>query len=514
VKINVRLLGIEAGGKPIVVMKNETAEDLGIRSLDRVRVSYSERMTIAIVNVASNFPQNALGIYDEVRLGLGVKDGEEVDIRPAEKPESLRFLQDKIDGHRLSSSAIRAIIQDVIEHHLSDVELASFITSLGIRGLSMEEAEAFTRSMVETGEIIKWEKERIFDKHSIGGVPGDKTTLVVVPIVASAGLTIPKTSSRAITSPAGTADRVETLCPVDLNVEEIREVVSKTNGCIVWGGALDLSPADDLFINIEYPLSIDPLLLASIMSKKKAIGSNNVLIDIPLGGGAKVKTLEESQSLAMDFIELGRRLDIHVECAITSGEQPIGYAVGPALEAREALQTLSGKGARDLKEKATNLAGIILEMAGIGDGKGGADRLIRSGKAERKLREIVSAQGGDAEIKPEDIKIGNKHETVTADQLGRVTRISNAAIAQIAREAGAPKDKGAGVLLKVKLGDKVSKGESLFDIYAERSWKMEAARTLAKSIQPIRVDKRTEWKVLIDRIPMRITPEKPFVLER
>jgi AMP phosphorylase len=513
-KIGTRPLGIEAGGKTIVVMDNETAEDLGIRSLDRIRISYGEKRIIAIVNVASNFPRNVLGVYDEVRLGLGVKEGEEVDIQPAEKPESMMFIRDKVDGHRLSGPGIRAIVLDVLEHHLGDVELASFITALDIRGLSMEEVEALTRAMVETGEVIKWDKEQVFDKHSIGGVPGDKTTLIVVPIIASAGLTIPKTSSRAVTSPAGTADRAEVLCPVDLTIEEIKEVVDKTNGCMVWGGALSLAPADDLFINIEYPLAIDPLLLASIMSKKKAIGSNNVLIDIPLGVGAKVKTIEESQELATDFIELGRRLSLHVECAITSGEQPIGYAVGPALEAREALQTLMGKGARDLKEKATNLAGIILEMAGIENGKNAATRLIKSGKAERKLREIISAQGGDPEVKPEDMRIGDKHERFSSDRRGRVTSISNTAIAQIAREAGAPKDKGAGVLLKVKLDDEISKGEGIFDIYAERNWKMEAAVALAESLKPIGVGRRVEGRMLIDRIPMKVTPKKPFVLER
>jgi AMP phosphorylase len=513
-KIGVRSLGIEAGGKPIVVMDNETAEDLGIRSLDRIRISYGEKRMIAIVNVASNFPRDVLGIYEEVCLGLGVKEGEEVDIQPAEKPESLTFVLDKVDGHRLSGAEIRAIVLDVLEHHLSDVELASFITALDIRGLSMEEVEALTSAMVETGEVIRWDKERIFDKHSIGGVPGDKTTILVVPIIASAGLTIPKTSSRAVTSPAGTADRVEVLCPVNLNIEEIREVVDKTNGCMVWGGALALAPADDLFINIEYPLSLDPLLLASIMSKKKAVGSSDVLIDIPLGEGAKVRTLEESQDLATDFIELGRRLNIHVECAITSGEQPIGYAVGPALEAREALHTLMGKGPRDLSEKATNLAGVILEMAGIDNGKSVATRLIKSKKAEKKLREIISAQGGDPEIKPEDIRIGDKHEKFPSEQRGIVTWISNAIIAQIAREAGAPKDKGSGVLLKVKVGDEVSKGESLFEIYSEKSWKMGATVALAESLKPIGVGRRVEERMLIDRIPMKVTPKKSFVLER
>ncbi|RLI32972.1 AMP phosphorylase, partial [Candidatus Bathyarchaeota archaeon] len=441
-------------------------------------------------------------------------EGGEVDIQPAEKPESIRFIQDKIEGRRLTAPEIKSIVVDVIENRLSDVELASFVTALKIRGLSMDEVEAFTRAMVETGEVIAWEEERVFDKHSIGGVPGDKTTLLVVPILASAGLLIPKTSSRAITSPAGTADRVEVLCPVDLTIDEIREVVRETRGCMVWGGALELAPADDLFINVEYPLSIDPLLLPSIMSKKKAIGSTHVLIDIPMGTQAKVKTLEEAHALARDFIELGRRLNIHVECAVTYGEQPIGYAVGPALEAREALEALMGRGPIDLREKATNLAGVLLEMAGIEDGKAMATHLVEAGEAEGKLREIISAQGGDPEVMPEDIEIGEKCEVITSDQRGRVVAISNSAVAHIAREAGAPKDKGAGVLLKVKLGDEVSEGEPLFEIYAERGWKMEAAVSLAESLRPIRLSRRIEERMLIERFPKRFPPKEPFLLER
>src|SRR5574337_1214602 len=216
--------------------------------------------------------------------------------------------------------------------------------------------------MVATGKQLHLRKKIIADKHSIGGVPGDKTTLLVVPIVAAAGLTIPKTSSRAITSAAGTADRAEMLMPVEIEVKEMRKVITECNGCIIWGGALDLTPADDIFVRAEYSLSIDPLLLPSIMSKKKAVGATHLIIDIPTGRGAKVKTIGEADLLAKDLIELGRKLGIHTQCILTHGEMPVGYTLGASLEAREALSVLMNKSnVPDLIDKACHLAGSLFE---------------------------------------------------------------------------------------------------------------------------------------------------------
>ena len=253
----------------------------------------------------------------------------------------LRFLNHlfnvraKLHGERLREKDIVTIVKDVVERHLSTAEIAAFLTALSIHGLSTSENEALSRAMVATGKTLSFGEGPILDKHSVGGIPGDKTSMLVVPIVAAAGFTIPKTSSRAITSPAGTADRVETLCPVNLSINEIKEVVAKTNGCLVWGGSLELAPADDLFIQVEYPLGIDPMLLPSILSKKKAIGATHVAIDIPTGMGAKIKTRTEAYTLASDFVDLGKRLGLNIQCALTFGDQPLGCGIGPALEARK-----------------------------------------------------------------------------------------------------------------------------------------------------------------------------------
>jgi AMP phosphorylase len=513
-KLKVRLLSIQAGGRNIAILGENTASLLGVHSSDRLQIVHNDKCVVAIVNISASFPRDYLGVYDEVSKKLGVGTDDEVEVQFAESPESLHYVQAKIRNERLRKSEIDSIIRDVVERHLSDIELAAFLTALQIHGLSMDEIEALSRAMAETGSSLALDKKPILDKHSIGGIPGDKTSILVVPIIAAAGFTIPKTSSRAVTSPAGTADRVETLCPVSLSVEEIKKVVDKTNGCMVWGGALELAPADDIFIQVEYPLAIDPMLLPSIMSKKKAIGATHVVVDIPTGRGAKIKTNGEADDLADDFIELGQRLGIRVECGVTFGEQPLGHAIGPALEAREALSTIMGNGPADLREKATSLAGILLEMVGVKDGKHKAEELLRSGKAEQKLREIIGAQGGNPQVEVADIHVGDNRQTVTTDLDGEVLWVNNEDIAKIAKEAGAPKEKGAGVMLRAKLEDHVKKGDALFDVYAERDTRLESALKLAASLQPIGLSRRPEDRMLVSRIPAPAVHRKAFTLER
>jgi AMP phosphorylase len=419
-KLVVGVLNITAGGKRIAIIDDETAGLLGVHSSDRIKLSYNGKEIIALANVAADFSPERVWLYSEISQALGVTGGEPVEIQLAPMPESLGHVRAKLRGERLRAPELTTIVKDVVEQHLSDIEISGFLTALKIYGLSMSETEAMSRAMVETGKSLQFGKTPILDKHSIGGIPGDKTSIIVVPIVAAAGYTIPKTSSRAITSPAGTADRVETLCPVNLAMDEIQEVVKKTNGCLVWGGALELAPADDLFIRVEYPLGIDPLLLPSIMSKKKAIGARHLVIDIPTGSGAKIKTPTEAYTLASDFVHLGEHLGINVQCALTFGDQPLGCGIGPALETREALSTLMGEGPPDVHDKAVSLAGMLFEMVGAKDGRKKAEEILRSGKAECKLRQIIEAQGGNPNVKPKDIPVGPEKAEVRATQKGRV----------------------------------------------------------------------------------------------
>jgi len=327
--------------------------------------------------------------------------------------------------------------------------------------------------MVETGKRLELDERTVADKHSLGGIPGDKTSMLVVPIIASLGLKIPKTSSRAITDPAGTADRVEVLMPVSLGLDKMKKVVEATNGCLVWGGSLGLAPADDLIINIERPLSIDPFLLPSIMAKKYAVGATHVVLDLPVGPEAKLKDLEEAKKRFKQFWEIGKELKIKLDCVVTNAYQPLGTTVGPAIEAKEVLEVLMReKEVKDLEEKALTISAAILRLTKVvksfKKAYKTAKEVLETGDAEKKFREIIHAQGGNPRIKPEKIKLGNVRIPYKAEKEGYVSVIHNSKIVRIGRIAGAPFDKGAGLKLYKKLGDYVEKGDVLFEVFTTK----------------------------------------------
>ncbi len=490
-KCKVRLYEIETG-KPIVVLNKEDMEELGIHITDRVKLTKDLKTVTSIVDTTTSFVRpGEIGIFEEAKEALDVKNGDEVVVNATTKPKSVEFIKKKMTGEALHGHEIRSIVQDIVENNLSDIELTALVTSAYINGYSMDETVALTNAMVETGEYYDFGDDTV-DKHCIGGVAGNRTTMILVPIIAAAGLTIPKTSSRAITSPAGTADTMEVLAKVEFKIDELKKIVSKTKGCIIWGGAVNLAPADDKIIRIEYPLSIDPegQVLASVMAKKKSVDSDYLVIDIPVGEGAKIEDMEKAQTLAGKFIELGRRLDIKTECLISDGRSPIGNGIGPALEARDVLQVLEGNGPTDLANKAIDLAATLLELSGKahkGTGRQIAEELLCSGQARKKMMEIIKAQGGDPKVTSKDIKLGKKTYDVTSAIKGDVKFIHNKYISKIARTAGAPKDKGAGVYLHVGVGDAVDVGDKLFTIYSEMDDKLDDAVRLTEQLVPIRV---------------------------
>lgn len=512
-KLKVKFLGFEAGGK-LVVLNREDAEELGVSNLGRVRINSQGKELTAIVNIATRITTTGyISVSEEVISALVLKEDIIIDVELAPFPTSLYFLRNKLRGRKLDYGEMVEIVRDIVEGNLSDTEIASFVTTLHNTGLDLDEATSLSLAMIETGQTLKLNRSLIVDKHSIGGVPGDKTSLILVPIIAACGLTIPKSSSRAITSAAGTADRAEVLMPVTLESEEMKRVVEKTDGCIAWGGCLDLAPADDIFVKIENSLSIDPILLPSIMSKKKSVGTNLLVIDIPCGRGTKVKTIGEADLLAKDFMELGRRLDIKVKCAVTYGEQPVGYAIGPSLEAREALRVLTGDSSvPDLVDKVTDIAAILLEMSGKENGKNLAVEALSSGRALKKMREIIEAQGGNPKINPDDIVVGDQQFTVLSDREGFLQWIDNAALVEVARLAGAPKNKGAGILLHKKIGDNVNKNDPLLTIYAEKSVKLQRALSGFDQASVIGVGDRME--MLIHEVVERPVTKKAAMLER
>jgi AMP phosphorylase len=498
----VKEISIDAG-EHTVILSEKDAKDLGVRSLDRVRVFTKERTVAAIVEISKEMiAEGEAGLLTATMQAVCPNGEKLVDILPAERPESVEIIKKKLEGGTLTPGEIRTLVKDMVNHNLSDIELTAYVVANQVRPMNLDEVTELTKAMVETGDTIQFDKRPIFDFHSIGGAPGNKITMLVVPIVAEAGLYIPKTCSRAISSAGGTADIFEVLCNVEQSKEKIKSITETVGGVIVWGGSVNMAPADDIIIRVEYPLSIDPYsqVIASVMAKKKAVGADYFLLDIPTGPNTKVPDMKLARSYARDFIEVGRRLGMKVECAITYGGQPIGRYIGPAAEAKEALMVLEGKGDRSTSvlEKATAMAGLLLEMGGVahGNGKAMAKESVSSGRALAKLREIIAAQGGNPDVKSEDVPMGKFKLDVVSRHDGYVTAINNKHVVKIVRAAGAPKDKGAGMVLEKKRGHKVERGEVLFSVYSDNERKLEMAKAAARRFDPFTVE-----GIVLEHIP-------------
>jgi AMP phosphorylase len=500
-KYKIKEINVDTG-EFTVILNMKDANDLGVRSTDRVKVISPQKTITAIVELTTSVvEQGEVGLLCKVFNEFCDASGPDVEILPTQKPDSVEFIKKKIDGQVLSGSEIRTIVTDIARHNLTDIELTAYLVAQQLQGMNLDEVTSMTKAMVETGETIELDREPVFDFHSIGGVPGNKITMLVVPIIAAAGLVIPKTSSRAISSACGTADIFETIARVSLTKEEIKHISETVGGVIAWGGYVNLAPADDVIIRVEYPLSLDPYsqVIASVMAKKKAVGADYFLLDIPTGPETKVPDHDLANKYANDFIEIGKRLGIHVECAVTYGGQPIGRHIGPKLEAKEALLALEGKAkSMSVEEKSIAMAGIILEMGGFHNGREMARDTLRSGKALEKMREIIAAQGGKGDITSDDVQPGKFKFSVEGRHDGYITYLHNKKLVQIARAAGSPKDTGAGLILFKKRGERIEKGETLFDIYADNEVKLTQAKKLAQRIEPY----TTEGMVL-EHIPAR-----------
>ncbi|HWA63950.1 MAG TPA: thymidine phosphorylase family protein, partial [Caulobacteraceae bacterium] len=408
-----------------------------------------------------------IGLPEPAWHRLCVKAGAPVAIDHAPPPLSLDAVRAKIRGETLDAVQLRQVVDDLVAHRCSDMEIAAFIVACA-SFMTPDETLALTEAMIGAGATLDWGPGLVVDKHCIGGVPGNRTSMVVTPIVAAHGLIIPKTSSRAITSPSGTADTMEVLARVDLSADEMKSVVEACGGCIVWGGRVNLAPADDILISVERPLSIDTAeqMVASILSKKASAGSKHLVIDVPVGASAKIRDPAAALRLRKLFEFVASRLGLYVEVVVTDGSRPIGRGVGPVLETRDVLAVLDNApdAPADLREKSIRIAGRLLEadprVLG-GQGELRARELLESGAARRKMDAICAAQGPS----PVNREVGPLTHEVEAPRAGRVEAVDCLRIARIARLAGAPTDTGAGLDLLKAVGDQVRQGEPLYRIH-------------------------------------------------
>jgi len=482
-----RRLGIDTYQELVAYLRSDSpiCRSEGFEAQSRIQVCCGSRHIIATLNVVheSLIGRHQLGLSEAAWHALGGEDGAPIKVKHAPPLQSFSAVRGKIYGRPFNSDAVEAIVRDIAGGHYSDIEMAALITACSGNRMDVAETIALTRSMVGVGQRLHWERDIVVDKHCVGGLPGNRTTLIVVPIIAACGLTIPKTSSRAITSPAGTADTMETLAPVGLDLPAMRRVVDQEGGCIVWGGAVSLSPADDMLIRVERPLGLDSdgLLVASVLSKKIAAGSTHVVIDIPVGRTAKVRSPVAAAALGGRLIEVGTALGLAIDVVQSDGAQPVGRGIGPALEAWDVLAVLRNEAGApdDLRQRAVTLAGRLLELGGKalpGQGVAQAAEVLASGAAWRKLQAICAAQGGMREPP----RAAHTH-VITAQHAGKVVAVDNRRLARLAKLAGAPKASAAGLLLHVALGSSVEVGQPLYTVHAESPGELAYALSYAQA---------------------------------
>jgi len=467
------------GGRLVAALREDEALHYGIQAGDKVEIVFSKsKRLICDIEFSSTLKPGYLGLYKEITDKFDVESEDIIELSLISRPLSIEAIKRKMRGEDLNYEDIHSIMTDIVQGRLGEVELTYFAMSSFVRPYSEDELYYLTKAMAETGEMINL-PEKVVDKHCIGGLAGNRTTMVVIPIVASLGLIIPKTSSRAITSPSGTADTMEVLAPVSFSMEEIKKIVRKTNGCMVWGGGLNLAPADDKIIRVSRPLAMEPYdkMIVSIMAKKVAMGVDHLIIDIPTGPSAKVSNVKVAKLIGDKFKRLGARFGIKVGINISPADQPVGNGIGPALEARDVLRVLQQHHYRpmDLENKAIHLAGELLELKGFcrkGQGKKIAYEQIKSGKAWEKMNDIIVAQGGKSDLSSEEIIKKVLKYQVLAAQSGEITYVDNKAINAVCMNLGAPKDKQAGMHMHCRYGQKIKKGEKLFTLYASNSTRL------------------------------------------
>lgn len=490
--LTLKYIGIDTYKEPVIYMREDChiCKSEGFRAQGRVQVTLNDRSIIATLNTIET---DLLLKHNEASLShyawnlLAAKQGDQISISHPKPLESLSYIRSKIYGHELKGHEIKRIIEDVLSGNLSDINIAMFIAASAGDKLNKKEILDLTKAMVDTGQRLVWPSSFIVDKHCVGGLPGNRTTPIVVAIVAAFGLMIPKTSSRAITSPSGTADTMEVFTPVNLDISTIKKVVEQENGCLVWGGSVALSPADDLLIRIERTADLDSegQMVASILSKKIAAGSTHIVIDVPIGPTAKIRSMAQAERLKNLLSSVAKEFDILINVVFTDGAQPVGRGIGPALEARDVLSVLTCNkyAPQNLRERALILAGQVIEFSPNverGQGVAIATAILDSGKAYSKFQAICMAQGGFY-----DIPRAPFTHTIESIQSGTIINIDNRRMARLAKLAGAPNSKAAGVDLLTSLNAIVEKNQPLFTLHAETRGELNYALAFLKQGQEI-----------------------------
>ena len=483
--LKARRIGLDTHDLPVILTRRDCpiCRSEGFSAHARIQIEAGPRQVIATLY---QIDSELLG-EDEAALSeaawrlLDIEEGDLIHLRHPRPLESIGTLRGRIFGQRFDRDGLQAILRDIAAGRYADIHIAMLLTVMATRNLDDEELFHLTEAMIDVGDRLVWEQEPIADKHCVGGLPGNRTTPLVVAMTAACGLWMPKTSSRAITSPAGTADTMEVLTRVDLDLVEMRRVVERENGCLVWGGAVRLSPVDDMLIRVARVMDLDAeaQLIASVLSKKRAAGSTHLVLDLPVGPTAKVRSAADGEQLRRRLESVARGFGMQTRILLTDGSQPVGKGIGPALEARDVLAVLANapEAPSDLRDRAVTLTGALLELCGHaapGQGESIALATLDSGRAFDKFRRICEAQGRFSEP-----RLAGHRVDVLAEHPGLVRAFDNRRLGRVAKLAGAPGAAGAGIDLHVHLGESVVRNQPLYTIHAETLGELSYAREFA-----------------------------------
>lgn len=485
--LKAKKIDIETGNDLTILLNNTQSEQEGIKEGQKVLLAYGDiELYVEVQQTETEVAAGEVGIYQEIWERYKIPSGSTVVVDIFNRPDSIDYIKKKLMGKRLTEEEIYAITKDIGQEKIRDIETAYFMACFFNPGFDEEEVIHIAQGMAKSGDILDFKQVRpdggmAVDKHSIGGIAGKGVTPILVPIIASLGLTIPNTSTRAITTPAGTSDILEVAMPISFENDEVVEVVKETGGCMIWGGALKLAPADDVMISVERGLHIQSFnkLVASIVAKKIAMSITHVLIDIPYGKGAKVDDAENAELLAKKFMRVFEKVGIECQVHRRFVKGPDGNGIGPILEMRDILWALERDDRRPkfLEKSALEMTGKLLEMSGkaaAGKGYEMAESVLDSGRALEKFWEIARAQGAKKVLKADDLAPGEYSKVFKAKKSGVIKFIDNKAVMRVCRALGTPFIKGAGLFLHHNVGDRVEKGDVLLSLFATGNDRLDA----------------------------------------
>lgn len=444
-----------------------------IKFMTKVEIHGGAKPIYAFLNIVDDenlVSPEQLALNTEAFSLLNLPEGSNITLALTPPPPSISSIKRKIAGNILSPAEYGGIIADIANRRYSNMDIASFLVASG-SFMTPPEVLALTEALVGN-QVINWDNEGIVvDHHCLGGIPGNKTDIIITAIVAAFGLPIPKTASRSLSSCAGVADTMSVLANVDLDETLLKKLIRENRGALVCHSGLQIAMANRLISSVERQIGITQQqhLVASILAIKIAMGITHLVIDIPVGPNSRIKSTQDAMRLRKLIEYVGDQMGIEVDAVITDGSEPIGNGIGAVLEARDVMKVLRNKddAPQDLREKSLFLAGRIIDfdpkLRG-GQGYFVAKEILNSGRALESMNRIIHAQG-----KAPQPTLGHLTRDIVAAESGYVESIDNTRINRIGVLAGASQNPGAGLDLLKKVGDRVEQGETLFRIHSMNS---------------------------------------------